>query len=132
MIDLDKEAHNVRSSINLLNQELTALRASYADKKAIHDRLVKEVAVFDARLAFAEMGVYEPHFDYTDSEDYKLAIEAVRTSQKSSIANKSAVICPTVWTVDGSTAKGETMTNRAMETRSPRASKKGKARYGFP
>jgi hypothetical protein len=114
VIDLDKEAETVRSSIYLLNAELAELRASYADKKAIHDRLVKEVAVFDDRLAFAEMGVYEPHFDYTDSEAYKRAIEAVRASQKLSIANKSAVICPTVWTVDGSTAKGETMTNRAI------------------
>jgi hypothetical protein len=49
-------------------QEIAALRASYAVKREHYDRLVKEVAIFDDKLAFAEMGVYEPHFDFTDSE----------------------------------------------------------------
>ncbi|WP_082102286.1 DUF4041 domain-containing protein [Devosia psychrophila] len=88
------------------------LRASYAEKKGIFDRLAKEVAVFDERLAFAEMGVYEPHFDFDTSEDFKTAITRVRDLQKIMVSNKTAVVCRTQWTLDGSAAKGRTMTER--------------------
>ncbi len=112
IMDLDKEAEAVQGTISTLNTDLSTLRSSCAEKKAIYDRLIKEVAIFDEKLAFAEMGVYEPHFDYTDSEEYKRNIERVRAAQKNMVTDKAAVICPTTWTVDGSTAKGQTMTNR--------------------
>lgn len=115
IMDLDKEAETVQSSIDTLNGDLTQLRSSYADKKVIYDRLLKEVAVFDEKIAFAEMGVYEPHFDFNDSEEYKRNIEVVRASQKAMVTAKTAVVCPTAWTVDGSTAKGQTMTNRNIK-----------------
>ncbi|MCQ4188121.1 DUF4041 domain-containing protein [Methylocystis suflitae] len=58
------------------------------------------------------MGIYEPHFDYTDSEDYKKAISANREEQKLMVSAKIAVTCATTWAVDGSASKGQTMTNR--------------------
>lgn len=93
-------------------ERLTTLRADYAEKKGIYDRLVKEVAIFDDKLAFAELGIYEPHFEFTDSEEYKSAISAVRNLQKTMAWANTAVICTTKWSVDGSAAKGETMTRR--------------------
>lgn len=115
IMDLDKEAEAVRASIASLNSELLTLRFTYADKKSIFDRLIKEVAIFDEKLAFAEMGVYEPHFEYNDSEEYKRNIDLARASQKAMVTAKTAVICPASWTVDGSTAKGQTMTNRNIK-----------------
>ena len=64
------------------------------------------------RISFAELGVYEPHFDFGDSETYKESIKAVRLRQKAMVSSKLATICPTDWTVDGSRSKGQTMTNR--------------------
>jgi hypothetical protein len=74
--------------------------------------LVAEVAIYDERLSFAEMGVYEPHFDFTDSEGYKDAIRKIRDRQKAMVSAKTAVLCNTSWSVNGSQAKGEVMTNR--------------------
>lgn len=115
VIDVDLEAEKVRRETGELEASLSTLRASYKEKKAIYDRLVKEVAVFDERLAFAEMGVYEPHFDFGDSEQYKQAIGLVREEQKRLISAKTAVVCRTSWSVDGSAAKGQTMTNRNIK-----------------
>ena len=115
VIDLDLEVENVKAEMGELEASLSVLRASYREKKAIYDRLVKEVAVFDERLSFAEMGVYEPHFDFTDSEQYKKAIMAVREEQKRLVSDKAAVVCHTSWSVDGSAAKGQTMTNRNIK-----------------
>lgn len=95
-----------------LDASLSDLRGSYREKKAIFDRLAGEVAIFDERLAFAEMGVYEPHFDFDTSEDFKEAINRVRDRQKAMVSAKTAVVCPMQWTVDGSVSKGKTMTDR--------------------
>lgn len=112
VLDLDRERESVSATIAAQKAELDALRNSYATKKEIFDRLLREVAIFDEKLAFAEMGVYEPHFDFTDSDEFKRSIEAVREVQKQMVSAKTAVICTTNWTVDGSLSKGQTMTNR--------------------
>ncbi|MBY3123475.1 DUF4041 domain-containing protein [Rhizobium laguerreae] len=115
VLDLDAEAASLKAQNQHEVSQIGQLRTSYAEKKLVYDRLLKEVAIFDEKLAFAEMGVYEPHFDYTDSEEYKQNIDVVRAAQKQMVSLKTAVICPTAWTVDGSTAKGQTMTNRNIK-----------------
>lgn len=112
LLDLDSEKERVVNDIAAMRQLEASLKQNYRDKKAVYDAVVKEMAVFDDRLAFAEMGVYEPHFDFTDSEDYKFAIAQIRERQKAMISDKTAVICTTTWSVDGSQSKGQTMTNR--------------------
>ncbi len=88
------------------------LRDDYAHKRVVYDGLAAQIAIFDDRLAFAEMGIYEPHFDFDTSEEFKLAIETVREKQKDLVQQKNAVICRIQWSVDGSAAKGKTMTER--------------------
>lgn len=61
------------------------------------------------------MGMYEPHFDFSDSESYKGEVEVVRSYQKRMISEGRAVTCEIEWTVDGSKSKGKTMTNRAIK-----------------
>lgn len=115
VLNLDDELALVAAQINEAKATFAELRLSYTDRKAIYDRLVAEVAVFDERLAFGEMGVYEPHFDFSDSEEYKSAIEATRAKQKKMISAKTAVFCKTEWTIEGSKAKGQTMINRVSK-----------------
>jgi len=115
VLDLDVETQKLQAEIAARNEEIDALRSAYQGKKQIYDRLIAEVAIFDDRLAFAEMGVYEPHFDFTDSEKYKEAVARIREQQKRMISNDGAVVCTTNWTVDGSLSKGQTMTKRNIK-----------------
>jgi len=112
ILDIESEIAKAKELMWATNGDLEKLKSAYAEKKAVYDRLLREVAVFDEKLAFAEMGVYSPHFDFTDSEQYKAAILDVRERQKRLISDKKAVICTTEWKVDGSAAKGQTMANR--------------------
>ncbi|WPZ34525.1 DUF4041 domain-containing protein [Thalassobaculum sp. OXR-137] len=112
--DAESRVSELSSQVETITASISKLRAQYADKKVIYDRLMSEVAIFDERLAFAEMGVYEPHFDFTDSEQFKAEIEAVRAKQKAMVTNKTAATCAIKWSVDGSASKGQTMTNRAI------------------
>jgi chromosome segregation ATPase len=100
--------------IRELEHSISNLRNSYSEKKQIFDKLLEQVAIYDDRLAFAELGVYEPHFDFQDSETFKEEIKKVRADQKTLVSAKTACICPTDWTVDGSRSKGQTMVNRQM------------------
>ena len=112
IISEEAEVARLQAEANSLSSDIENLRASYAEKRAHFDRLEQQIAIYDERLAFAELGVYEPHFDFTDSEVFKARIVAVRDRQKAMISAKAAAICPTDWTVEGSKAKGATMINR--------------------
>lgn len=105
-------AEEAENRLETLRQDIATLQRAYATKKQTYDQLAAEVAIFDERLAFAEMGVYEPHFDFTDSEQFKAAIVEVREAQKAKVSAGSAVVCRTEWSVDGSRSKGKTMTGR--------------------
>ncbi|MEH0293042.1 DUF4041 domain-containing protein [Agrobacterium sp. CCNWLW71] len=115
VLDVDAEVSKLQTQVKIERAKIDDLRNSYVEKRATYDRLIKEVAVFDEKLAFAEMGVYEPHFEFNDSEEYKRNIEIVRASQKAMVTAKTAAVCPTAWTVEGSTSKGQTMTNRNIK-----------------
>ncbi|CUH53134.1 T5orf172 domain-containing protein [Shimia marina] len=115
------QVDEAKSRVLTLNGEALAeqenirkLREDYKQKRSTYDRLKSELAIFDERLALAELGVYEPHFDFGDSEAFKNAIKGVRDSQKDMVKRKTAVFGTKVWTVDGSVKKGETMINRAV------------------
>ena len=95
-----------------LNAKIEAVRDSYSQKRSIMKELEAQLAIYDDRLAFAELGIYEPHFDFTDSEAFKQRIWQVREQQKAMVSAKIAALCPTDWTVDGSKSKGQTMINR--------------------
>jgi Domain of unknown function (DUF4041)/T5orf172 domain len=94
-----------------LNQ-IEDLRKQYQDKKELFDRLSHEVSIIDEKMAFAEVGIYKPHFDFDTSETYKRTIEDVRSRQKARISEKTAVLCETEWLLTGSKAKGKAMTDR--------------------
>ena len=105
--DSDREKSEIQTFIR-------ETRSTYAEKRKLLDRLEQQMAVYDEKLAFAELGIYEPHFDFTDSEAFKDAIKSVRERQKRMISNKDAAVCHTEWTVGSSSAQGRTMVNRQI------------------
>lgn len=109
---IEAEVERLQGDAVELESSIQETRVSYAEKRKLLGQLKEQVAVYDDRLAFAELGVYEPHFDFGDSETYKDQIKKIRARQKAMVSAKEATICPTDWTVEGSRAKGQTMINR--------------------
>lgn len=112
IISIESELDQLRSSAEEARKETDDIRAQYTDKRSTLRKLEQQVAIYDERIAFAELGIYEPHFDFGDSDTYKASIKEVRDLQKAMVSSKSATVCPTDWTVDGSRSKGQTMINR--------------------
>lgn len=114
IIDIEAEIKRAQDEHDQVMTNIEGLRSAYKEKREVYDRLLEQVAIFDEQISFAEFGVYQPHFEYGDSERFKEAIKAVRDEQKAMIKAKAAVDAYTEWTVGGSAAKGQTMTNRAI------------------
>ena len=112
--DVKVEALNQSRIRDQLEHANIDLKKEYTKKREMLKSLEKQIAVYDEKLAFSQLGVYEPHFDFDDSETYKGNIKAVRDRQKKFISSKTATYCPTDWSVDGSLSKGKAMMNRQV------------------
>ena len=109
---LEGEISRLEAEVADTGLKTQKVRAEYSEKRQLLNKLRQEVAVYDEKLSFAELGVYEPHFDFGDSATFKTSIKDVRAKQKAMVSAKKATICPADWTVEGSRAKGQTMINR--------------------
>ena len=113
-ISVDNAVLDMQRKLKEVESEFAAIKEDYQTKRGTYETLLSELAVVDEKLSFAELGVYEPHFDFGDSAKYKAAIRDNRQQQKDMISEKAAVVARTDWRVDGSKSKGKTMSNRAV------------------
>lgn len=107
VISLDKEVLKVE-------KKLKKLSGSYSSKKSIYDNLLKEIEMFQDELEMSNFGLYKPHFDFEDSDEYKAKILSLREDQKQMIRDYEAIPPDYNWTVDGSKAKGKADINRRI------------------
>lgn len=114
IIDVDKEFEKVTLEKLKIKKTIEELRASYKEKKIIFDKLVTEAAIYDEEIELAELGFYKPHYDFDTSEKYKEERAFIKSKQKEMISSKTAIFCHKEWKVEGSKAKGRTMTNRGI------------------
>lgn len=114
VFDKERELAKLKHYIEKLRAQAKNLKVNYSEKLGIYKKLREKIAIYDEQLEMAELGMYEPHFDFDTSEKYKDRIKSVRAEQKSMLKDKTAIYCTTEWTVEGSKSKGKTMTNRGI------------------
>ncbi len=107
--DADTAQAQALSDLNRTKAETESLKSQYAIGRARYEDLEREVASLEENLSNIEVGLYQPHFTFEDSESYKAAIEAVRQRQKALIKASQAVTCGLSWEVGGSKREGERM-----------------------
>ncbi len=112
IISQEEEIARLSNEVNDMLQKTNEVRQTYAEKRKYLKELEKQISIYDEKLGFAELGVYEPHFDFSDSEEFKKKIKEVREEQKRMVSAKEATISHTNWHVDGSLSKGQAMINR--------------------
>lgn len=108
---VENEISTLRDEATQLQKQIEETRSSYSEKRATLKKLEQQVAIYDEKLSFSELGIYEPHFEFSDADEYKQEIKRIRDRQKAMVSAKTSTICPTDWQVDGSRAKGQTMIN---------------------
>ncbi|WNZ56985.1 DUF4041 domain-containing protein [Microbulbifer sp. MKSA007] len=115
IINIDEEVEKAKKEKQKISTETATLIQNYKEKREILNKLIKKAAIYDEEIQLAELGFYKPHFDFDTSEVYKQKIGHIKNEQKGLISSKKAIYCNTQWTVEGSKAKGRTMTNRAIK-----------------
>lgn len=114
VIDVDLAVDEAKEKLTKTTKDIEELQRSYKQKKSVYDDLLSRIAIYDERLEYAEMGMYEPHFEFDTSEAFRDRIKEVRAKQKEMIKEKTAITCNIQWEVSGSRAEGKKMTNRGI------------------
>lgn len=104
----DKSKEENQSEISKLKTEIDELSSEIKEKKSL-------VVELDETILLQEFGMYSPIYDFANSEMYKDRLDAIRTEQKNMILYRTAATCSTNWTVNGSEAQGQVMTNQNIK-----------------
>lgn len=90
-----QEFEKVQREINTASEQLNAMK--------------KKLIVMNEELLLQDFGLYEPKYDFINSEQYKQRLNLIRQKQKEMIKNKTAVSGNMNWTVNGSLSQGKKM-----------------------
>ena len=83
-----KENHRLKNLIATLTAKIAEMEVKYENLQKNYSRLEqnieklkKDAIVFEDAIIFQEFGLYTPRYDFIAAEDYKLALEKIRTQQ---------------------------------------------------
>ena len=109
-----QEAENALKLRDNALQELRELRAEQDqielqinEKTAEFEQLKDEYIEMDEAVLLQSFGLYEPQYDFTTSEEYKIRLNEVRTRQKDLIKHGNAVTGNMNWTVNNNRVQGK-------------------------
>ena len=100
--ELEKEIRAKNADLATLEEKIQKATAQLAEVK------VNLIETNDAIL-LQEFGLYEPKYEFANSEGYKNRLEKRREKQKALIRNHTAATGSTNWTVNNNAAKGRKM-----------------------
>jgi len=112
--DIDKKEKILILREKEISKETISLNEEYAKKKEILLNIEKKIALYDDDLKLQELGFYKPHYDFNVSDTFKERIALVRDQQKHMLSSGKAIFSNTEWVVEGSKAKGRTMSKKAI------------------
>lgn len=98
-----------------LNNEIAQHTNSLAKLSSELQSKKQQVIETDEVILLQSFGLYEPKYDFVNSEQYKQRLDEIRKKQKDMIKNNSAVSGNQSWQVDGSVAKGKAMVNNLQK-----------------
>ncbi|WP_051219520.1 DUF4041 domain-containing protein [Oceanobacter kriegii] len=113
--DIEAEVEACRVTKDRLLKDIEGVRQSYKEKRSLLQKLIREVAIYDERIESAELGFYEPHFDFDTPDEYKEERRRVREIQKELLSNGQGIYCTAEWTVEGSRTKGRALARKAVK-----------------
>lgn len=113
---LNEEIKQLEEKITLLQQEqskhqnnISNLTNTESSLNATINSYKKQISLFEDEVNVLEYGVYKPTFEFANSDLYKDKLKEIRDRQKDCIKKDTAAVGATNWTVNGSTAKGNSM-----------------------
>ena len=96
-------------TLPFLQQQHTQLENAVKNLKNEAAEAKKTIGLYDDTIQMIEFGLYNPVYEFANSELYKNHLDIIRQEQKSMIKNHTAAYFPDNMTLDGSIKKGQAM-----------------------
>ena len=100
--DLHQQENSISESIIQKNNELKRLNEEINQAKS-------QLVVMNDAILFQDFALYEPRYDFCNSDEYKEKLQNIRNRQKQLIKDGYAVSGDKTWTVNGSLSQGNKM-----------------------
>lgn len=111
-----KYTSDIKQRIKILDIHLSKLITNIdkknkiiAKKKVFIRSLKDQIIELNDSILLQNFGLYEPSYNFANSEEYKDKLAEIRNQQKQMIKDKTAAICQTTWRIDESLRKGKKM-----------------------
>lgn len=102
--NLTDQKTNLLNDISRNSKELGNLRSEIFAKKG-------EIVELDDKISLQEIGIYEPKYEFVNSEAYKAKLQTIRDKQKKLIKANKAVHGANIWNINGNRFKGKKLLN---------------------
>jgi hypothetical protein len=94
------------------NKQRGRLTDEYDEATARCEQIRRELAVLEENLEDISVGLYEPHYHYDSSDQYRAALDGIRENEKHMVREGRAVVARMEWQVRGNKREGERMTKQ--------------------
>ena len=111
---LELEQNQIKAMISKLHQERDKILDEKSSIESTLASLQQQLSTLNDEVNLQEHGLYQPKYDFGSSTEYKARIDEIRKKQKAMFREKTAITCPTEWTVSGSKTEGQRMINRQI------------------
>lgn len=109
-IEHEEEFQREKKALEEMVQARVELNQKYVENLSTYKELKRELELFNDTLEIGSFGLYQPRFNFDDSESFKEALTKNYEKQKELINEDKAVFCSTVWQVNNSKVEGKRMT----------------------
>lgn len=92
-----------------LEKQITKLEKQNAKLSESVSSLKGKIIEFEETISVQDFGLYTPRYDFITAEEYKIALDKLRTEQKDMIKRDTAIEGSNTWTVNGSASQGKKM-----------------------
>lgn len=102
LFHLQQKRDEASVQLSSIQNEIVRLEQLVSQKKNL-------LIQMDEEILMQEFGIYQPKYDFVNSDAYKKRLDDIRQNQKAMIKNNVAVSGNMGWTVNGSSAQGRKM-----------------------
>ncbi len=102
LLHLQQKRDEASVQLSNIQNEIARLEQVVSQKKNL-------LIQMDEEILMQEFGLYQPKYDFVNSDAYKKRLDDIRQNQKAMIKNNVAVSGNMGWTVNGSPAQGRKM-----------------------
>lgn len=114
-VSLEGEQEIIRQQTENLREEAKRIQKRKTATEHTLASLKEQLTPLEDEAEMQSYGLYQPKYDLGFSTTLKDKLDEIRQKQKAMIREKTAIICSTDWTVDGSRTQGRKMINRQIQ-----------------